>query len=149
MKELQQFEVVIEKARDDEREALRVYVEGKKILLQEQKKLDELSGYKEEYHQGYRDQGRSGVNIAQINNYLGFLSKIDQTVQHQLQVIEQKRVYVEQLKSHWIAQRSYLLAIEKVVDKRRQQILVREQRREQKLMDEFAQRRIEIEETTD
>ena len=110
MKRLQQFEIVIEKAKEDEQEALRIYIDARTLYLQEEQKLEELRGYKDEYEKGYIKQGQQGININQINNYLSFLGKIDQSVRHQLQVIEQKKAHVEQLRENWVSQRARLQA---------------------------------------
>lgn len=149
MKRLQQFEIVIEKAKEDEQEALRIYIDARTLYVQEEQKLEELRGYKDEYEKGYIKQGQQGININQINNYLSFLGKIDQSVRHQLQVIEQKKVHVERLRENWVDQRARLLAIEKVAEKRQQQHLQKVLRQEQKQQDEFAQRRIKVEEVID
>ena len=149
MKNLQQFEIIIEKAKEDEQEALRIYIDARTLYVQEEQKLEELRGYKVEYEKGYIKQGQQGININQINNYLSFLGKIDQSVRHQLQVIEQKKVHVERLRKNWVDQRARLLALEKVAKKRQQQHLQKVLRQEQKQQDEFAQRRIKVEEVID
>ena len=67
------------------------------------------------------------------------MEQLDQTIEAQLEVVEIRQQALEQQRRCWTTTRIDSKKIHKVVEKLQQQERVEQDRREQKLLDEFSQ----------
>ncbi|ACS85344.1 flagellar export protein FliJ [Musicola paradisiaca] len=107
---------------------------------QAQKQLDMLLDYENDYRLRLQESMGTGINAANWYNYQQFIKTLELAIeqhQKQLHVWAQR---LEQALSTWQTKRQRLNAFETLKERAMQEFLLKENRRDQKLMDEFAQR---------
>ena len=127
---------------NDEREhkALLEVAESKGVLEREQIQLQQLEAYRVEYYQGSVNN-QTAVSSYQMQEYNRFLAQLDTTIKSQKQVIQQRQRELDRKRHEWTETRIDASAIHKVaenIDKKEQ---LAANRQEQKLSDEFSQRK--------
>ncbi len=103
-------------------------------------KLDLLCQYRTEYAQRFQSSAQSGMSPLQWKNFQDFLAKLDEAIAQQQQVVHQSRNRTTAGQAHWQAQRIRLKAIDTLSTRHYRAEDARENKREQKLVDEFAAR---------
>lgn len=101
----------------------------------------QLQDYQQEYQLSLR-QGMTGCGMpmAHLVNHHAFLVSLNQVVmQHEMQ-INRCEQDVDRAKKRWVVDKQRLNALEMLLERRRGTQRLQEMRREQKLMDECAQR---------
>lgn len=101
-------------------------------------KYQGLSGYRTEYIHKSQQQGNSGMQSRQFNQLVNFIAKLDQAIQQQSRVVQQTKMVAEQRKQSWLAMQTKRKALELLVEKAEQAEMLRQNKREQIMNDEFA-----------
>ncbi|WJV60936.1 flagellar export protein FliJ [Pectobacteriaceae bacterium CE70] len=107
---------------------------------QAQQQLDMLLGYENDYRMQLQQSMGSGIDSANWHNYQQFIKTLELAIeQHrkQLAIWSQR---LEQAVIKWQLKRQRLNAFETLKERAVQESLLRENRQDQKLMDELAQR---------
>lgn len=104
-------------------------------------KLDLLCQYRAEYAQRFNDTAQLGMSPLQWRNFQDFLARLDEAIAQQQQAVTQSKTRTLAGQEHWQAQRVRLKAIDTLAVRHNKNEEVRENRREQKLVDEFAARK--------
>lgn len=101
----------------------------------------QLQRYEQEYQQSLR-QGMmgSGMSVADLVNHQSFIVALEQVVKKQEGHVNASEKAVEQVKQSWVQNKQRLNAFETLIARRASAQALEQSRREQKLMDEFAQR---------
>lgn len=101
----------------------------------------QLQRYEQEYQQSLR-QGMmgSGMSVADLVNHQSFIVALKQVVKKQEGHVNASEKAVEQVKQSWVQNKQRLNAFETLIARRASAQALEQSRREQKLMDEFAQR---------
>ena len=120
MKRSRRLGPVARVARQHERNAARRLGDNLRQAEQDQKQLDELIAYRDEYVAGFRAAGREGLTALQLRDYQLFLSRLDGAIQQQQQKLVATRQHCEQSQADWLNKDGHSKMIDKVVDSRKQ-----------------------------
>jgi flagellar FliJ protein len=123
-----------------EKEAARVLGECQQQLHQLQQQLGELGRYREEYRNHYQQHGSAGFSAQKLQQLQHFLTKLDQSIAQQHQVILHAEARCEEKKRLWFQARGRTQALDKVSEHYQEDERLQQNKREQKENDEFAQR---------
>lgn len=105
-------------------------------LQREERRLADLTKYRDEYIKRYTATAQAGMTTTQMRTFQSFMAKLDEVIGQQTAVIERlRRDYAEQ-KAQWLAARNKTQALDKVVDHYRVEEQRDEDRRTQKEQDD-------------
>jgi len=104
-------------------------------------KLDLLCQYREEYARRFQTSAQDGMSPQQWKNFQDFLARLDDAISQQRQVVNRSCDQTAAGQQHWQTQRIRLQAIDTLSVRHYKAELVKEGRREQKIVDEYAARR--------
>lgn len=104
-------------------------------------KLDLLCQYREEYAGRFQASAQAGMAPLQWKNFQDFLARLDDAIAQQQQAVIQSRHKTSAGQAHWQAQRVRLKAIDTLSVRHSRAEEAKENRREQKAIDEFAARK--------
>ena len=127
-------------AHNREQDAVKKLGESQQYLDAQQTKLQELRAYRDEYAKAFESSGGAGLDALRIQEYRAFLGRLNQAIQQQETIIAQCSARHEQTRRQWLATHSHSQAIDKVLERYRQQERKQAERREQQELDERAGR---------
>ncbi|MGK9064974.1 flagellar export protein FliJ [Stutzerimonas chloritidismutans] len=131
---------VIDMAERAERDAARLFGQGQTQVAQAEAKLGELRQYFTDYQQQWLNQGSQGVSGQWLMNYQRFLSQLESAIAQQQRSLDWHRNNLDKLREQWQQRRARLDGLRKLVERYLQEARTAADKREQKLLDEFAQR---------
>ncbi|HQU15082.1 MAG: flagellar export protein FliJ [Chromatiales bacterium 21-64-14] len=131
---------IVEVEAERERKAARKVSDSLRELEARRTRLAELHAYREEYTQRFQADCASGVDATQLCDYRLFLTRLNEAIVQQEQLMEISRREWEALADQWQRTRIRAKALDKVVERYRHAEDYQEQRREQGDSDERAQR---------
>lgn len=131
---------VVDMALKAEREAARQLGLAQNQLLQAQRKLAELERFRGDYQQQWIERGQQGVSGQWLMNYQRFLSQLEAAVEQQNRSLDWQREVVNKARGAWQEKYARLEGLRKLVERYREEARLLEDKREQKQLDEFAQR---------
>jgi flagellar FliJ protein len=99
-----------------------------------------LRTYQAEYQRQYGVKGGDGLPIHLLRDYHGFLGKMEEAVKHQELAVEQARANLKRGQEQWEELRRKVKAYQTMADRHLARERLKEERREQRDMDEFAGR---------
>jgi flagellar FliJ protein len=106
----------------------------------QQQQADGLAAYRGEYCQKWSAQFQQAVQMEILRSYHGFLSRLDQAISQQQSVIDHARRMVEIQRQRLVEREIRVATVERLI-KRREAVLAKlADRRDQKNLDEMAQR---------
>lgn len=132
---------VVNVASRKEDEAAEAFSKEQQMLDQHKAQMRSLEEYRLEYRQNMVAQGGKGMTIADMQEYRLFLVKLDQAIEQQMQLVGQAKHRVEMKKRDWLKARMHTKALDKVVERYRDEERRLEDKREQSASDELAQRK--------
>jgi flagellar FliJ protein len=112
-------------------------------------RLEMLEQYREEYAQRLRDAISQGITQLSLRNYQNFLSRIDEAITQQRQVVQNSEQSTKNGQEHWKNQNKRLKAINTLSVRHDVKIRELENKQEQKLLDEFSSRRYQTSQKED
>jgi len=107
-----------------------------------QSKHDLLDGYRQDYVHNMNRQLQTGMTRETHLNYQNFINKLDDAVKGQLEVIAAAKLELNLKRELWQESQRKKLSYEVLSTRSEQRELKVEQKRDQKLMDEFAMRAV-------
>ena len=134
---------VIEMAERAEREAARQLAHCQGLLGKAEAQLGELERYRADYQQQWISEGSKGVSGQWLMNYQRFLAQLETAVGQQQQSLEWHRANLEKVRAVWQQRYARLEGLRKLVQRYIDEARLAEDKREQKLLDELAQRLID------
>ncbi len=132
---------VVEVAESRERKAAREFAEHQHMVETECQRLDDLQGFRKEYLRGMQTQGESGMTAARLRQWQQFMAGLDRAIEQQRQQVASVESQLEQKRQQWFLARGKHKALGKVVERYRADEERVRSKREQKEIDEFAQRK--------
>lgn len=135
MKGSRRLRPVVRLAQQRERDAARQLGNDLRQVEQEQKQLDSLIEYRDQYAADYQSAGREGLSAIQLRDYQLFLQRLDSAIMQQQQKLMACRRYCEQSQAEWQHKHGRSKMIDKLVENRRQA--------EDRLRDEQEQRELD------
>lgn len=131
---------VVDMAEKAERDAARQLGHCQGLVSQAEAKLAELGRYRDDYQQQWISQGGQGVSGQWLMNYQRFLSQLELAVEQQRQSIQWHQTNLEKARAVWQQRYARLEGLRKLVQRYLSEARLAEDKREQKLLDELAQR---------
>jgi flagellar FliJ protein len=128
-------------AHSKEQKAARMMGQAKKNLQQEEAKLEQLKQYHQEYLDRFQQMAREGMSATQLQEYRAFLAKLDEAIKQQQEVVAASVVNHSSSKKVWKKKHSRTQALNKAVERFRQQEQKSADRQEQKESDDHSQRK--------
>ena len=131
---------VVQMAEREEQDAARALARSQEQLRQGEVKLGELQRYRHDYQQPWLQQGSQGVSGQWLMNYQRFLSQLEVAIGQQQRSIDWLRDNQQRARDLWQQKHVRLEGLRKLVQRYRDEVRQAEDRREQRLRDELAQR---------
>ncbi|ELI9043329.1 flagellar export protein FliJ [Pseudomonas aeruginosa] len=131
---------VVDMASKAERDAATQLGRSQQQLLAAQQKLAELERYRNDYQQQWISQGQKGVSGQWLMNYQRFLSQLETAVAQQANSVTWHREAVDKARLNWQERYARLEGLRKLVERYLEEARQAEDKREQKQLDELAQR---------
>lgn len=136
----QRLHPVVQHTDKKEQRALQAVAVSQNLLEIEQARQVQLQNYKLEYLE--KKKYDIGVFTPhELQEFNRFLQQLDQTIERQMEVVELRQQELSQKRQLWNAMRIDSKKMHKVVEKLQHQEFVEQERKEQKALDEFAQRK--------
>lgn len=104
-----------------------------------------LEQYRDEYAQKLRDAIAQGITQLVLRNYQEFLGRIDEAIQQQGMAVKNSEHSTAAGQAHWKEQNTRLKAIDTLSQRHDTRERYRENKQEQKLLDEFTSRKYGLE----
>ena len=135
---LKQLQLLVQVQKEKEEKLLANFVQAQQFLQTCNDRYQGLADYRTDYIRQTQQRGAEGVQSRQFNQYLNFITKLDQALEQQNLQIQQAQRVVDMRRSAWLAMQKKRKAIELLIDKELSASLQRQNRLEQKLLDEIA-----------
>jgi len=135
---LKSLAIVIDLATRKRDEAGKMVAAAMRDLNQAQLQLQQLTDYAADGEAKWRERAATGVSVALMQHQRAFAEKIQQAVDFQATVIEQKQNALEATRQNLQEKEQTLATLEKVAERTRMANELAEQKRQQKQTDEMA-----------
>lgn len=127
---------IVKLAHRSEKDAAQAAGDAQQKSQLEQKKLNDLIQYREEYIGDFQRKGRAGVSGAAMQQFQQFLSRLDDAIGQQHQRVNGAGVQVQQKNEQWQEKMTRSRALNNAVGGIKQQEQQLQDKREQKDADE-------------
>jgi flagellar protein FliJ len=97
-----------------------------------------LANYRTDYIRQSQQRGAEGIASRQFNQYLNFITKLDQALTQQNMQVQQAQRVAGMRRTAWLEMQKKRKALDLLIDKELQAGYVRAQKQEQKMLDEMA-----------
>lgn len=104
-------------------------------------KLEMLQQYRDEYAARFRSAAQNGLGQREWRNYQEFLDRLDEAIGHQRGAVLQQEKHTAAGQTEWQQQRTKLKAFDTLSQRHHASEMALDQKREQKIQDDFAARR--------
>ena len=136
MKKSRRLRPVARFAHHRERDAARSLGDSLRQLDQQQKQLDDLVYYRDQYVAGFQAAGKDGLTAVQLRDYQLFLTRLDNAIMQQQQKLDASRQNCELSQVEWQDKHGHSRMIDKVIENREQDENRVEEQREQREQDD-------------
>jgi flagellar FliJ protein len=140
MKRLALLKTLLEreqKRRDEQMANVRTAVANAEA---QQQQADGLGTYRTEYCRKWSAQFQQAATIELLRSYQGFLSRLDQAIAQQQSVLEHAHRMVEAHRQRLVEREIRVATVERLIQRREAMLAKVADRRDQKNLDELAQR---------
>ncbi len=134
----QALDRVFQQLVDQEQQAARDYTLVQQDAQRYQLQMNQLSDYRKQYLQQFTDRGEQGITGDTYAHYHNFMMRLEQAELEQKQALDNIRSAVQQKHQEWMAVRQKRDALELLLNNRKEAAAAREHKKEQKMLDEFA-----------
>ncbi|MDO9204343.1 MAG: flagellar export protein FliJ [Methylotenera sp.] len=121
-------------------EAAEALAKAMKVATEAQAKQDMLNEYRLDYVRNLNKILEAGMGAEAYQNFQNFFGKLDQAIAGQQEVVELANQQVKIQKQLWQESQRKKLSYEVLSDRSDKRVLKVEQKKDQKMMDEFAMR---------
>lgn len=128
---------LVEKELDQAGERL---AHANRALMEAEEKGGMLHGYRQDYVDNFARMAGNGLPKEAYGNYQNFLGKLEQAIQGQQEVIVNARYLVEKERELWQEAQRKKLSYEVLIKRQEKKAHQQAQRKDQKMMDEYAMR---------
>ena len=140
MTKSKRMQPVAKVAEQRERQAAVEMAEFRRFLDAQQTRLDELNNYRNDYARTFEQAGRGGMDAARMADYRRILARLNDAIVYQEQRLASLHNDYEQVRRRWTDTRTRAAALDKVMERYREEERREGDRREQGESDERAQR---------
>lgn len=124
-----------------EEDAARALGNSNQAVQTQEQRLVELEQYRNEYYRYVQERGAAGLSAGKLQELQRFLNNLNLAIEQQKRVVELARRDREQMKASWQQARGKHRALNKVIERYREDERRAAGKREQKENDEHAQNR--------
>ncbi|ANB02794.1 flagellar export protein FliJ [Ectothiorhodospira sp. BSL-9] len=117
MNRSKRMEPVARLADTRQQKAARQLGDWQKTLEDRLARLDELSGYRDEYAQRFESSTSVPLNGLGLRDYRLFLSRLNQAIEQQMKLVQAARAELERSRGQWVEARGRTEAINRVVER--------------------------------
>lgn len=142
MNRSKRLQPVADIAQKKERSAAEQLGKDKSSLSEQQQRLADLQGYRQEYQDRLLSMGQQGISGSVLIGYHQFLGQLDQVIKQQSSVVSQALSTVNSSERYWKKAYTDQSAIRSVINKHIENELATEQKREQKATDELVNNKV-------
>lgn len=103
-------------------------------------RLKLLEGYRAEYLEKFREAQTNGLSPQGWQNYVSFIGRLDEAVAQQLQIVESAAKKTADGQQSWIEENRQMKALDTLAQRHQQKEIAKENKAEQKMLDEFSSR---------
>ena len=140
MRRSQRLEPVLDIASETERKAATALAAAETRVVEAEKKLAELERYAQEYRATLQQRTTSGIGVAQLRAFHGFIGRLGEATAQQGVVIQRAREERDAARERWLEASRRARTVAKAVEQAATQERQLRERREQSDSDERAQR---------
>jgi len=112
-------------------------------------RLQMLEQYRDEYAQRMREATAEGITRLILRNYQDFLARIDDAIEQQRQAVQNSELSTKAGQTEWRNQNTKLMAIDTLSSRHDARERYRENKQEQKILDEFSSRKYSTPDSTE
>lgn len=135
---LPQLQLLAKVQREKEDKLQALFIQAQQFANNQQNKYDGLANYRTDYIRQSQQRGMQGVQSRQFNQYLAFITKLDQALEQQNMQVQQAKKVAETRRVNWILMQRKRKAIDLLIEKELEKIAIKAQKQEQKMLDEIA-----------
>ena len=135
MKASTKLEPIANIRKQQEQNAGRSHGEALRHAELQQKQLNELVNYRNEYIKGFQETGKSGMSAIKIQEYHLFIKRLDDAIAQQKQQVANGQLTCESSQQEWMDKRTKSKIIDKVVENRQDAENLKRQQNEQREID--------------
>ncbi|WP_306520419.1 flagellar export protein FliJ [Rheinheimera sp.] len=135
---LPQLQLLAKVQREKEDKLQALFIQAQQFANNQQDKYDGLANYRTDYIRQSQQRGMQGVQSRQFNQYLNFITKLDQALEQQNMQVQQAKKVAETRRVNWILMQRKRKAIDLLIEKELEKIAIKAQKQEQKMLDEIA-----------
>lgn len=106
--------------KQQELNAGRLHGESIRQAEKQQKQLDELISYRDQYEKSFLSASQSGLSVVQMQEYRLFINRLDEAIKQQKQFVNNDQGKCEVSQKEWMNKRSKCKMIDKIVENRQQ-----------------------------
>lgn len=132
------LELILERTRDDEHKASLALNNARIERENYYEQLKQIEQYRLDYCKQLSQRGQQGLTASSYGHLQKFLSQLDETLAKQKEAGIQFEEQVEQCSEYWNEVRKKRRSIEWLLEKKQTERRQRQDKQEQKMMDEFA-----------
>ena len=138
MENSKRFKPIVNLAHDSEHQAARILGVTLKKLNESKAQLEQLTSYLQEYTQRLQQEGSHGMSGQQLNEYRGFMAKIDAAIISQKKTVQNLQVILDEKKKIWFSKRGRSKALDTILDSYLEKEQVKIDKRDQREQDDRA-----------
>lgn len=135
---IQQLQMVARLEREKEDKLARDFQQAQQNLEQNKQKMQGIESYRMEYLTQMRNEASNGIGINSYGHYQQFISKLEEAVKQQSEVIRTAFQVVHQRKQLWLEQQKKRKAVDMLIEKHQLAAQAKANKAEQALLDEVA-----------
>ena len=129
--------LVRDKRERDEDKALQDWVFCRNQVSNYEKQIQQVEDFRKSYIAEMENEGRAGLTGTKIIAYNAFIEKLDNIAIKQRQELQRLKMLTEQKRQIYLTRQEDRKVIETLLEKHKIKRLKEEQKREQKLLDEY------------
>lgn len=129
--------LVRDKRQSDEEKALEDWVFTRNQVANYENQIKQVEAFRRSYINDMEIEGRNGLTGTKLLAYQAFIDKLDNIAIKQQQELERLKMLTEQKRQMYLVKQKERKIIETLIENNRQKRLKLEQKREQKMLDEF------------
>lgn len=132
------LQLVYEQRERQVEQAQQSYKQAQQALFAHRGELQNLNQYRSQYISQLTEKGSQGLSISELGKYQQFIVQIDEGITNHQQGLVKLEYAVHAQKKLWLESQVKCKAMAMLLDKKARAKVKEEDRKEQKLLDEFA-----------
>ena len=135
---LKQLQLLAKVQLEKEEKLQAQFIQAQQFAQLTAEKYAGLANYRTDYIRQSQQRGAEGIASRQFNQYLNFITKLDQALTQQNMQVQQAQRVAGMRRTAWLEMQKKRKALDLLIDKELQAGYVRAQKQEQKMLDEMA-----------